>query len=174
MYFALEFRREVELDFRKVLLRHLQHVSGVGEEHVSALLVQRHVLHLSSLEVLEFVLVVALYPARLVERDRLPAAQGVVFVLQSVLYDFELQLSDSSDDFSSVELVDEKLRHSLVHELMYSGQIVMGKFVKSSYIILLYAVIALVYFGVNSLLLYISKRAIKHVYLGTSAQIMLN
>lgn len=50
-----------------------------------------------------------------------------------------------------------------VHELMYSGQIVMGKFVKSSYIISLYAIIALVYFGVNSLLLYISKRAIKDI-----------
>lgn len=50
-----------------------------------------------------------------------------------------------------------------VHELMYSGQIVMGKFVKSSYIIALYAVIAIVYFGVNSLLLYISRRAIKDI-----------
>ena len=50
-----------------------------------------------------------------------------------------------------------------VHELMYSGQIVMGKFVKSSYIIALYAIIALVYFGVNSLLLFISKRAIKEI-----------
>ena len=50
-----------------------------------------------------------------------------------------------------------------VHELMYSGQIVMGKFVKSSYIIALYAVIAFVYFGVNSLLIYISKRAIKDI-----------
>lgn len=48
-----------------------------------------------------------------------------------------------------------------VHELMYSGQIIMGKYVKSLYIIALYAVIAFIYFGVNSLLLSISKRAIR-------------
>ena len=50
-----------------------------------------------------------------------------------------------------------------VHELMYSGQIVMGKFVKSSYIIALYAVIAFIYFGVNSFLLFVSKRAIQEI-----------
>lgn len=50
-----------------------------------------------------------------------------------------------------------------VHELMYSGQIIMGKYVKSSYIIALYAVIAMIYFGVNTLLLWISRRAIKDI-----------
>lgn len=50
-----------------------------------------------------------------------------------------------------------------VHELMYSGQIIMGRYVKSSYIIGLYAVIALIYFGINSLLLYVSKRAIAEI-----------
>lgn len=50
-----------------------------------------------------------------------------------------------------------------VHELMYSGQIIMGKYIKSSYIIGLYAIIALVYFAINSLLLGVSKRTIKEI-----------
>lgn len=50
-----------------------------------------------------------------------------------------------------------------VHELMYSGQIIMGKYVKSSYIIALYAVIAVIYFCINSLLLYISKKVVKEI-----------
>lgn len=50
-----------------------------------------------------------------------------------------------------------------VHELMYSGQIVMGRYIKSSYIIGLYALIALVYFGINSLILGISKRAVREI-----------
>lgn len=50
-----------------------------------------------------------------------------------------------------------------VHELMYSGQIVMGRYIKSSYIIGLYAIIALVYFGINSLLLGVSRRAIREM-----------
>lgn len=50
-----------------------------------------------------------------------------------------------------------------VHELMYSGQIVMGRYIKSSYIIGLYALIALVYFGINSLILCISKRAVREI-----------
>jgi len=50
-----------------------------------------------------------------------------------------------------------------VHELMYSGQIIMGRYIKSVYIIGLYAVIAMIYFSINTLLLYISKRAIKDI-----------
>lgn len=50
-----------------------------------------------------------------------------------------------------------------VHELMYSGQIIMGKYIKSSYIIGLYALIALVYFGINTLLLGISRRTIREI-----------
>ncbi|WP_191014937.1 amino acid ABC transporter permease [Treponema zioleckii] len=50
-----------------------------------------------------------------------------------------------------------------VHELMYSGQIIMGKYVKSSYIIALYALIAVVYFCINSLLLYVSKKVVKEI-----------
>ncbi len=50
-----------------------------------------------------------------------------------------------------------------VHELMYSGQIIMGKYVKSSYIIALYAVIAVIYFCINSLLLYVSKKVVKEI-----------
>ena len=50
-----------------------------------------------------------------------------------------------------------------VHELMYSGQMIMGRYSKSSYIIGLYALIALAYFGVNTLLLAISKRLIRDI-----------
>ncbi|MCI5830078.1 MAG: hypothetical protein SPJ89_07035 [Treponema sp.] len=50
-----------------------------------------------------------------------------------------------------------------VHELMYSGQIIMGQYVKSSYIIGLYAVIAMIYFCINSLILLISKKAVKEI-----------
>lgn len=50
-----------------------------------------------------------------------------------------------------------------VHELMYSGQIIMGKFVKSVYIIALYAIIALVYFVINTILLYLSQKLVKEM-----------
>ena len=48
----------------------------------------------------------------------LPAALGVVLVLQAILDDLKLQLSDGTDDAAVVELVDEHLRHTLVHELL--------------------------------------------------------
>jgi aspartate/glutamate/glutamine transport system permease protein len=47
-----------------------------------------------------------------------------------------------------------------VKELMYSGTIIMGKYVKSIQVIALYAVIAFVYFSVNMLLLALSKKVI--------------
>ncbi|MDR3243186.1 MAG: amino acid ABC transporter permease [Elusimicrobiota bacterium] len=45
-----------------------------------------------------------------------------------------------------------------VHELMYSGMIVMGKFTYSRQIIVLYALIALIYFIINTTLLKLSDR----------------
>ena len=39
-------------------------------------------------------------------------------MLQTVLNDLKLQLSHGADNLPSVELVDEELRHSLVHKLL--------------------------------------------------------
>ena len=50
--------------------------------------------------------------------DGLPAATGVVLVLQTVLDDLELQLTNGADDLTSVELVDKELGHTFVHELV--------------------------------------------------------
>jgi aspartate/glutamate/glutamine transport system permease protein len=51
-----------------------------------------------------------------------------------------------------------------VKELMYSGTIIMGKYVKSSQVIALYGVIALVYFCVNMALLGFSRKMIKEQF----------
>ena len=114
----LELTCKVELNMLEVLLRHRQHIAGVGKEHISAVLVFCHILVFALLEVFEFCRVVAFHPASLVQMYRLPATLGVVFVLQSVLYHLELQLTYSSDNLSSVELVYEHLCHTLVHELV--------------------------------------------------------
>ncbi|MDR3049571.1 MAG: amino acid ABC transporter permease [Elusimicrobiota bacterium] len=45
-----------------------------------------------------------------------------------------------------------------VHELMYSGMIIMGKFVTSTQAIVLYALIALIYFTLNTALLKLSNK----------------
>ena len=50
--------------------------------------------------------------------DRLPAALGIVLVLQTVLDDLELQLTDGADNLAAVELVDEQLGDTLVHQLV--------------------------------------------------------
>ena len=110
----------MELDVLKILLRHAQHVARIGEEHVAALNILGHVLVLALLEAFEFLLVICLYPASLVEMHRLPAALGVVLVLQAVLDNLELQLTHGTHDAAAVELVDEELRHTLVHELLQS------------------------------------------------------
>ena len=50
--------------------------------------------------------------------DRFPAATRIVLVLQSVLDDFKLQLADGADDLAVIELVDEQLCHTLIHQLV--------------------------------------------------------
>ena len=114
----LELAREMELDVLKVLLSHAQHIAGVGEEDVASFNILCHVLILTLLEVVEFGCIITLYPASLVEMDGLPAALGVVLVLEAVLDDLKLQLTDGTDDTSIVELVDEHLCYALVHQLL--------------------------------------------------------
>ena len=96
----------------EVLLGHRQHITRVGEEHITSFLVLGHILILALLEVLKFLRIVALYPTSLVEMHRLPTALGVVLILQTVLDDLKLQLTDGADDLTVVELIDEQLSHT--------------------------------------------------------------
>ena len=48
----------------------------------------------------------------------LPAALGVVLVFKPVLYNLKLELPHGANDLAPVELVDEKLGHTLVHQLV--------------------------------------------------------
>ena len=108
----------MEPDVFEVLLSHGKDIGGVSQEHVASLPVACHILVFALLEIVEFGVVVAFYPAGLVEVDGFPAAAGVVFVLQPVLNDFELQLTDGADNLPAIELVDKELGYTLVHELL--------------------------------------------------------
>ena len=94
----------MELDVLEVHLSHLKHIATVGQEDITAFAILRHVLVLALLEGFEFFSIIALYPTSLVQADRLPTALGVVFVLQTVLNDFELQLPHRTDNLAPVEL----------------------------------------------------------------------
>lgn len=117
---ASEFRGEVEPDILEILLREGESVARVGEEDVAAVLVDGHVGVLAAFEVGQLRGVVALDPAGFVDRDRLPAAGGVVLVFEPILDDFELERAHRADDLAAVEGADEQLRHALVHELVHA------------------------------------------------------
>ena len=107
----------MEFDVLEVTLCHLENVVAVGQKNVAAFAVLGHELVLALFEGFQLCFVIAFYPARLVQADGFPTALGIVLVLQAVLYHFKLQLSYRTDDFPSVELVDEELCHALVHQL---------------------------------------------------------
>ena len=67
------------------------------------MLVDSHIGMLTTFEVGELCLVVGLYPARLVYRYRLPATLGAILVLQTILYNLELQSTHSADNLTAVE-----------------------------------------------------------------------
>ena len=100
------------------MLRHRQHVARVGKEYVASVAILCHILILALLELVEFLGVVALYPACLVQMNGFPAAFGVILVLQTILYNLKLQLSYGTDNLAAVELVDKQLSHTLVHKLV--------------------------------------------------------
>lgn len=102
-----EFARKVKTYVLEIILRHLQYVARVSQEYIPTLAVAGHVLVFAFLEGLQFGSIIAFDPTGLVEADGLPPALGVVFVLQAILYDFELQLAHRADDFAAVELIDK-------------------------------------------------------------------
>ena len=108
----------MEFDSLEVLLRHREHIATVGQEHIPTLLILGHILVLALLEVLQFLRIVTLNPTSLIEMYGLPTALGVVLVLQTVLNHLELQLTNGADDLTVIELVDEQLGHTLVHQLV--------------------------------------------------------
>lgn len=80
----------------EVLLSHTQHIARISEEHIAALNILCHILVLTLLEVLQFLLIVSLNPTCLMQMNRLPTALGVVLVLQAILDNLELQLTDDA------------------------------------------------------------------------------
>ena len=102
----------------EVLLSHREHIARVCQEDIATFLVFGHILIFALLEVLQFCIVVTLYPACLVEMNGLPAALGIVFVLESVLDNLELQLTYRSDNLAAIKLVDKQLGDALVHQLV--------------------------------------------------------
>ena len=104
----------------EVLLSHTQHIARISEEHIAALNILCHILVLTLLEVLQFLLIVSLNPTCLMQMNRLPTALGIVLVLQAILDNLELQLTDGTHDATTIELVDEQLCHTLVHQLLQS------------------------------------------------------
>ena len=110
----------MEAYLRKIGLRHLKHIVGICKKHVTSLAVYRHKLMLTLLERLQSIGIVAFNPASLVKAYRLPAALRTIFVQQTVLDDLELQLPDCSYYLPAIELIDEQLRHALIHKLLYT------------------------------------------------------
>ena len=104
----------------EILLRHAQHITGVGQEDIPALYVLGHILVFPLLEVLQLGGVISFYPASFVQVDWLPTALGAILILQPVLDDLELQLAHGAHDTAPVELVDEKLGDALIHQLLQS------------------------------------------------------
>ena len=102
----------------EVLLSHTQHIARISEEHIAALNILCHILILTLLEVLQFLLIVSLNPTCLMQMNRLPTALGIVLVLQAILDNLELQLSYGTHDAATIELIDKQLCHTFVHQLL--------------------------------------------------------
>lgn len=110
----------MEANVFEVLLSHSQYVAGVGEKDVTVVTVFGHVLILALLEFFELGFVARFYlnPTGLVERNGLPAALCVVFVLEAVLNDLKLKLTYRADNLAAIELIGEELGYAFVHKLV--------------------------------------------------------
>ena len=102
----------------EVHLSHLKYIATICQKDITSFAILRHVLILALLEGFEFFSIITFYPASLVEADRFPTALGIVFVFQTVLDNFELQLTYRTDNLTTIELVNEQLGYPFVHQLV--------------------------------------------------------
>jgi hypothetical protein len=65
----------------KILLRHTEHIARVCKKHIAPFLILGHIWVLALLEVVQFSIVVTLYPTGFIQMHGLPTALGVVLVL---------------------------------------------------------------------------------------------
>ena len=101
----------------KVLLSHTEHIPAVGKKHIPILAVFSQILVLALFELLQFCLItwLTLYPTSLIQAYWFPTALGIILILQSVLDNLELQLTNGTNNLAIVKLVDKKLGHTLIH-----------------------------------------------------------
>ena len=97
----------------KIILRHLQHIVAVGQEHVAPLNIFCHILIFALFEILKFCFIVALYPACFIEAYRLPATLCIILIFEAILDNLELQLSYGAYQFAAIMLIHKKLCNAL-------------------------------------------------------------
>ena len=61
---------------------------------------------------------VTFYPTGLIQRYRLPTALRAIFMQQTVLYYFKLQLTDRAYYLAAIKLVYKQLSHTFIHKLL--------------------------------------------------------
>ena len=104
----------------EIHLCHLKYIAGIGKKHIPPFSVFSHILVFTFLESFQLRRFVTFHPASLIQVYRLPTAGCIVFIQQTILNNLELQLSYRTDNLTSVELVDKKLGHSFIHQLVYA------------------------------------------------------
>src|SRR5690554_2280499 len=105
----LKLGSKMKLYVFKALLGHLQHIGGVGQKNIPAMLVLGHKLHLALFEILQLGLIGRANPTSLVKVNGFVATGGSVFVQQSVFNNLKLQLAHRANDLATIKLIGKQL-----------------------------------------------------------------
>ena len=108
----------MEADILEVLLRQRQRIACVGQEYIATMFIDSHIGVLAAFEVGKLLLIVALDPACLVDRDWLPTALCAILMLQAVLDYLELQLTYRTDNLATIQARSKELSYTLIHQLI--------------------------------------------------------
>ena len=108
----------MEADILEVLLSQRQRIACVCQEYIATMFIDSHIGVLAAFEVGELLLIVALDPASLVDRDWLPTALCAILMLQAVLDNLKLQLTYRTDNLATIQTRCKELSHTLIHQLI--------------------------------------------------------
>ena len=110
----------MEGDMFVILLRHRKDIGTIRHKHVTAVFIGSHILCFAFFEGVQLCSIVAFNPAGFVHLQRLPAAFSLILMLQSILNYLKLQLTNRSNNLSTIQLADKQLCYTFVHQLRHT------------------------------------------------------
>ena len=84
----------------EVHLCHLKYIIAISQEYIPSFTILGHILIFTFFESFQLFRIITFHPTSLIQADRLPSAFCIIFIFQTILDHFKLQLPYRTDNLT--------------------------------------------------------------------------